>query len=142
MDQNQTAVPAAWPDADIVAAVRKMLPETTALILFGSHASGATWAESDLDLAVLLPGRGDPVRIWEAGQRLAAHLKTDVDLVDLCAASTVLQYQVITTGRRLFAEGQDLDIYEMYILREMQDLNASLAPLMDVIMREGHVYGS
>lgn len=141
MQQDQPAVPAAWPDADIVAAVREMLPEATALILFGSHALGATWTDSDLDLAVLLPGRSDPVRIWEAGQNLAVKLKIDVDLVDLCAASTVLQYQIVTKGRRLFADGSGLDIYEMYILREMQDLNASLAPLMDIIRREGRVYG-
>lgn len=140
MEKQQAAVARTFSDADIAAAVRAVFPESKALILFGSHASGDVWVESDLDLAILLPGRGDPVHIWEGGQAIAARLQTHIDLVDICSASTVMQYQIITKGRRLFADGSDLDTYEMYILREMLDFNRGRAALLEDIRREGHVY--
>jgi len=127
-------------ESDIVAAVRSVLPEAQALILFGSRADGTERDDSDLDLAILLPGRADPVRLWEAGEAIARRLGVDVDLVDLLAASTVMQYQIITTGRRLFAEGTQADFYETFILSEMTALNEARAPLLADIRKEGRVH--
>ncbi len=56
-------------------------------------------------MAVKLPGRADPVRMWVAGEEIAWRLGVDVDLIDSLAASTVMQYRIVTTGRRLFATG-------------------------------------
>lgn len=125
----------------IIAAVRAVLPEVQAVTLFGSRAEGSAREDSDLDLAVLLPRRADPVRLWEAGEAIARTLGVDVDLIDLRAASTVMQFQVITTGRRLFAEGGEADCYEMFVLGEMMALNEARAPLIADIEREGRVHG-
>lgn len=132
---------AALSDNEIVAAVRSVLPEVQAIILFGSRAEGLETADSDLDLAVLLRGGIDPVRLWETGEVIARRLDVDVDLIDLRAASTVMQFQIVTTGRRLFAEGGEADRYEMFVLSEMTALNEARAPLIAGIRREGRVHG-
>lgn len=128
-------------DSDIVTAVRLALPDVRAITLFGSRAEGTDTPDSDLDLAILLSHRADPVRLWEAGEAIARRLDVDVDLIDLRAASTVMQFQIVTTGRRLLAEGDEADRYEMFILREMADLNEARAPLIADIKREGQVHG-
>lgn len=132
---------AAFSEDEIVTAVRAVLPEVQAITLFGSRAEGSETANSDLDLAVLLAGRGDPVQLWEAGEALAQRLGVDVDLIDLRAASTVMQFQIVTTGRRLFAAGSESDRYEMFILSEMTALNEARAPLIADILREGRIHG-
>lgn len=127
--------------ADIVTAVQAALPAVQAITLFGSRAQGAETDASDLDLAVLLPGRADPVALWQAGETLAQRFGVDVDLVDLRAASTVMQFQIVSTGRRLFADGAEPDRYELYILAEMLALNEARAPLLADIQAEGRVHG-
>ncbi len=62
--------------------------------------------------------------LWDAGEAIARRL--DVDLVDLGSASTVMQFQIVTTGRRLFAADQSADRYEMFILREMTDFSRAI----------------
>jgi hypothetical protein len=89
----------------------------------------------------MLPGRADPVQLWEAGEEIARRLGVDVDLIDLLAASTVMQYQIVTTGRRLFAAGLEADLYEAFILSEKLALDEARAPLIADILREGRVYG-
>jgi len=130
-----------FDDTEIVTALRAALPEVQAIILFGSYASGDATPASDLDLAVLLPGRGDPVRLWQIGQTLAVRFDIDVDLVDLIAATTLLQYQIVTTGRRLFTDGPQLDLYECYIHSAMMDLRIRRAPILADIQARGSVYG-
>lgn len=132
---------AAISDIDILAAARLALPDLQALLLFGSRAVGMDGPDSDLDLAVLLSKPADPVRLWEAGEAIARHLNVDVDLVDLRTASTVMQFQIITTGRRLFADGAEADRYDAYIMSAMTSLNEARAPLLADIVRDGRVYG-
>lgn len=122
-------------------AVRAVLPNVEAITLFGSRADGTATDSSDLDLAVLLPGPIEPVKLWEAGEAIARRLNVDVDLIDLRTASTVMQFQIITTGRRLFAEGGDADRYDVFILAEMADFNEARAALIADIHKEGRVHG-
>ncbi len=128
-------------DPAIIKAVQAVLPDAQALFLFGSRADGTHGENSDLDLAVMLPAPADPVRLWEAGETIARRLDVDVDLIDLRAASTVMQHQIITTGRRLFTLGVEPERYELFILAEMIDLNEVRAPLIADIQREGRVHG-
>lgn len=128
-------------DSAIVTAVRDVLPAAQAITVFGSRADGSARADSDLDLAVLLPGRADVVNLWEAGEEIARRLNVDVDLIDLRAASTVMQYQIVTTGRRLFAAHTAVDLFEAFVLSEMTALNEARAPLIADIQREGRVHG-
>ena len=65
-----------------------------------------------------MPGRVDPVTLWTLAQDWADTLGSPVDLVDLRFASTVLQYQVITTGERWWDRDSRADIYEAAMLSE------------------------
>ncbi|MBC7953206.1 MAG: nucleotidyltransferase domain-containing protein [Rhodospirillaceae bacterium] len=132
---------AVFSDGDIIAAVRAVLPDVQALTLFGSRAQGVERPDSDLDIAVMLPAPADPVSLWESGETIARTLNVDVDLVDLRKASTVMQFQIITTGRHLLAVTPELERYEAFIMAEMMDLNEARAPLLADIQREGRVHG-
>jgi len=129
-------------DSDILAAVREALPGVRRVYLFGSRAVGEEWPDSDLDLAVVLDGPADPVSLWMAGEDIASRLDVDVDLIDLLAANTLLKHQIVTKGRRLFAaDPMDAERYEIFILKDMMDLNEIRAPLIADIKRRGSVYG-
>jgi predicted nucleotidyltransferase len=66
---------------------------------FGSQIQGSAHAQSDLDLAVLREGYAEPLALWSLSGAVADVAGVSVDLLDLRAASTVMQYQVITTGQ-------------------------------------------
>ncbi|MCZ7019308.1 type VII toxin-antitoxin system MntA family adenylyltransferase antitoxin, partial [Salmonella enterica] len=86
-------------------------------------------ADSDLDLAVLAAGSVDPLLLWRLAGELADIVAVPVDLLDLRAASTVMQYQVITTGRRLWNKDSQAGIFESYILSEKTELDTARAGL-------------
>ncbi len=104
-------------------AVLHLLPGIEALYVFGSRARGDAKAHSDLDLAVLGEMPLDPLRRFEVQRELSAQLDQDVDLVDLCSASSVLRSEVVNGGRALFIQdaGRTLD-FEARVLSEYADL--------------------
>ncbi|MFT4249424.1 MAG: nucleotidyltransferase domain-containing protein [Pseudomonas sp.] len=122
-------------------AIRQACPQALGIWLFGSFANGHANAQSDVDLALLLPGKADPVELWNLAQQLAVLIDRDVDLLDLRAASTVIQYQVVTTGRLLWAADAQADLYTSFILSSKTALDEARAGLMDDIQRRGHVHG-
>ena len=85
---------------EIVGALQCRLPNLLAIYAFGSRIQGAAQPESDLDLAVLVAGYAEPLALWELAGDLADLAGCPVDLLDFRAASTVMQYQIITTGER------------------------------------------
>ncbi len=117
------------------------VPNLLAVYAFGSRVQGTAGAESDLDLAVLVAGYAEPVALWELAGDLADTAGCPVELVDLRAASTVLQYQVITTGRRWWARDVQAALYEAAILSEKTALDTARAGLLADIQREGTIYG-
>lgn len=128
-------------ELEIVSALRLRLPGLLAVYLFGSRATEQAGGDSDLDLAVLVEGKLEPLATWELAQSLAGLVDCDVDLIDLRAASTVLQYQVITTGTRLWNKDVQASLYECAILSQKTDLDTARAGLLEDIEREGRVYG-
>lgn len=112
-----------------------------AIYVFGSRITGDAGPESDLDLAVLVEGRADAVGLWHLASELADITGCPVDLLDLRHVSTVMQYQIITTGKRLWAEDHRAALYESFILSEMTALDEARAPLMGIIQREGIIHG-
>lgn len=92
------------PDGPLIAKLHSALPNLLAIHAFGSQVQGTAGADSDLDLAVLVAGMVDPLLLWRLSGELAELVGCGVDLLDLRAASTVMQYQVITTGQRLWAQ--------------------------------------
>ncbi|SEO40585.1 Predicted nucleotidyltransferase [Duganella sp. CF517] len=126
----------------LVAILRQRLPALLAVYLFGSRANGRAGPDSDVDMAVLVAGKLDPVTTWELAQLLANQANCDVDLVDLRGASTVMQYQVITTGILLWKKDSQAALYECFILSDKTELDEARAGLLVDIQREGQVYGS
>jgi predicted nucleotidyltransferase len=125
----------------VVDHLRRRFPDAIAIYLFGSVASGEAGPESDVDLALLNDGKIDPVALWDVAGELANIVDRHVDLVDLRMASTVLQHQILTKGRRLFARDVRAGIYEAFILSEKTALDERNAGLLADILREGRVHG-
>mgnify|MGYP006270456353 FL=1 len=70
-------------DADrnqIVTLIQAVVPDVRAVYRFGSSGTGATHAESDLDLAVLPPVPLPAPTRWDLEQDLSIALRRDVDL--------------------------------------------------------------
>ena len=64
-----------------------------------------------------------------------------VDLLDLRAASTVMQYQVITTGQRWWAQDAQAALFEAAILSDKTALDTARAGLLADIHKKGTIYG-
>lgn len=117
------------------------IPSLSALYLFGSQALGGAGPESDLDLAILADHPPDAMGLWTLASDLSDLVGCPVDLLDLRTASTVMQYQIITTGQRLWERNAQAALYECFILSAKTELDSARADLLEVIGREGHVYG-
>jgi predicted nucleotidyltransferase len=78
----------------VVTALRDKWPDALAIYAFGSQLQGQANAQSDLDLAILVAGYADPLALWEIAGTISDIICCDVDLLDLRAATTVMQYQV------------------------------------------------
>ena len=128
------------PDGAVVLALRERWPHALAIYAFGSQVQGTAHCESDLDLAILVSGYADPLALWDAASALSDIAGCAVDLLDLRAASTVMQYQVITTGQRLWHADVQAGLFECFVLSEKTALDTARAPLMRDIAMSGKVY--
>jgi predicted nucleotidyltransferase len=128
--------------ACVQAHIQQSLPGLIAIYLFGSQATGEAIATSDVDLAILVQGKIEPLRLWELAGELADLVHRPVDLVDLRAASTVMQHQIVSNGHRLWAcPGIDAGTYELFIFSEKMKLDEARAGLLDDISKDGRIYG-
>ncbi len=99
-------------------------PDVEFAYLFGSAASGARTARSDIDLAIFVSGDADAEEVrLEAARAASIHLRTDaIDIVLLNSAPLSLAGRILTTRRVLadrvpFARHQ----YESATARMFQD---------------------
>ena len=131
--------------SDVVPILRATMPSTMpellGVYLFGSYAAGTQTGDSDVDLAVLVAGKTEPVALWMLAEQLASHFNRDIDLIDLRAASTVMQYEIIYRGRRLWAKDDQAALYESFILSEKTALDTFRAGIVADIEKSGRVYG-
>ncbi len=125
----------------VVQVLRHALPQVLAIYAFGSRIQGTARADSDLDLAVLVAGYAEPLQLWTLASELAERLGCEVDLLDLRAATTVMQYQVLTQGQRLWASEPAAGLFECFVLGEKIRLDAGRAALLADIAQNGRVYG-
>ena len=72
----------------VVDELRARVPLLLAVYAFGSRTGDRAGPESDLDLAVLVEGRADPMLLWDVSGDLADLVGCSVDLLDLRAATT------------------------------------------------------
>lgn len=125
----------------IIEILQARLPGLMAIYAFGSRIQGTAQANSDLDLAVLVAGYADVVTLFDLANQLADIAACPVDLLDFRAASTVMQYQIITTGERWWAQNAQAALYEAAVLSEKTELDTARAGLLADIGATGRVYG-
>lgn len=125
----------------LIQMVQSRVPQLLALYAFGSRIGGTAAAHSDLDLAVLVAGYAEPLTLFELAGELAEVAGSEVDLLDLRAASTVMQYQIITSGERWWAQDSQAALFEAAILSEKTALDTARAGLLADIQQRGRVYG-
>ena len=125
----------------IVTLLQERLPDLQAVYAFGSRIAGTAAPDSDLDLAVLAAGALDPLRLWDVSAALVPLAGSEVDLVDLRRATTVMQHQVLTTGVRWWVrERLAVDLWEIRVLRDKLELDEARAPLLADISQTGVVH--
>ena len=124
----------------IVSTLRAVWPEALAIYAFGSRIQGTARPDSDLDLAILVPTYTDTLQRWDVAQQLAMVLGCEVDLLDMRAASTVMQYQVLITGQCLWAQQPAAALFECFVLNEKLDFDAARAGLLADIAQTGSIY--
>lgn len=118
-------------DATISEAVRDLLPTASAAWLFGSAAKGRWTIDSDLDIAVDLPVALEPAERWDLALTLADRLGAPVDLLDFRRLHTVMQVQILDTGRLLFTtDPTSTASYGGFVHTEYQHMQRWRQPLM------------
>jgi uncharacterized protein len=123
-------------DEEALVAFLATQPDIVAAYLFGSLASGRARADSDIDLAVWLPGDPDAraryrrkLQLMEAVERFADR---EVDVVILNNASPTLQFQVLRHGRRIYEGDRAARIdFEVYAGKVYADVK----PMRDMFNR-------
>ena len=114
----------------VVPILQARVPQLLAIYAFGSRVTGTAGPESDLDLAVLVAGYADPLALFELAGDLAEVVGCAVDLLDMRAASTVMQYQIMTTGQRWWASDVQAALFEAMVLSEKTALDAARAGVL------------
>ena len=128
----------------LIAVLKQRLPGLLAIYAFGSRVQNqgqAARSDSDLDLAVLLEGYGNPVALFDLSGDLADISGCPVDLLDIRAASTVMQYQILTQGTAWWRKDVRAGLFEAAMLSEKMALNEARAGLIQDVTQRGSVYG-
>jgi len=128
----------------IIEAVLAHYPATQGIYLFGSFATADERADSDVDIALLLP----PDEAKRAGQLVTSDLRRqlsrtlgrDVDLLNARRVSTVFQ-MVIIFGELIYcADRYAVDEFEMLTLSYYQKLNEERAEILAEFRQTGRAY--
>jgi len=124
--------------------LQQRLPKLMAVYVFGSRFEKAGMlanATSDLDVAVLVEAYSDAVTLFELASELADITQCPVDLLDFRAASTVMQNQILTRGRRLWAKDVRAGLFEAAMLNEKIYLDQMRQGLILDVQKRGAVHG-
>src|SRR5262245_16415594 len=107
-----------------------------AIYVFGSVAKGTARADSDLDVAVLVPNRIPATRLFQLGNDPGARLSRPVDRIDFATAPETLQAEILRNGR-LIAEADPAAraTLIMRALSRYQRLNEEQARLREMHRR-------
>ena len=122
--------------------LKTSIADLEAIYVFGSRGTGSARSTSDYDIAVHSRKPLTPLERIELAHQLSKITGTNVDLVDLSTASTVLRSQVISTGQRLFAKSAPKqDRFEDFVYADYARLNEERAGILADIAGRGAVYG-
>jgi len=112
------------------------------IYLFGSAAKGKMGEESDIDIGFLSDNKISSYDIFMIAQELADQLDREVDLVDLNQASTVLQMQVVSSGKVIYFNNDTRrNLFEMVVFKKYARLNEERRVIIEKVKERGTVYG-
>jgi predicted nucleotidyltransferase len=124
----------------IVTAIRQKIPDIQAIYSFGSVAKGTNNANSDVDIAILPATKLAAVKRWEISTMLARLINRDVDLVDLSQASTVMRFQIVSTGKRVYSKNPlDSEKFEDLVYAFYIRFNDERKEILTEIRRRGQI---
>jgi len=123
-------------------AIVDAVPDAAAVYLFGSLAREDMHKNSDIDLAVLCDCSMSAIELWKLAQKLAIIAERDIDLLDLRKASTVMQMQVVSQGRRLWCQNfAACEQFEDFVFSDYARLNEERAGILESVRQQGVIYG-
>jgi len=132
--------------ATLIELLCRACPDTQAIYLFGSYGRGTANAESDLDVALLLPPVAaytlPPAFWWTLQAELSDELGVSVDLINLRQVDTVFQIEIIDTGQRIYCVHRPTcDDFEAITISLYHKLNDERAEILAAIRATGVIYG-
>ncbi len=127
----------------IIKFLKENIPQLKGIYLFGSRSSGQERPGSDWDIAFLVDDKPMPaLQKWQLQEKLAAMLNADVDLIDLQDVSTVMRFQVLSTGERIFCADEYFCAYfEMVSISMYQRLQEERKAIIETALKRGSIYG-
>lgn len=129
------------PDGPMVACLKARFPNIPDVWAFGSLIRGTPLRDGDLGLALLVAGYAPAMLLWDTASVLTDLTGCPVDLLDLRLASTVMQHQVIATGRCLWAHQPDAGQFELFASSEKLASDDARSGLQADIQKTGTIYG-
>ncbi|MBI3959072.1 MAG: nucleotidyltransferase domain-containing protein [Chloroflexi bacterium] len=128
-----------------VSLIRAAYPNVQAVYLFGSYATADERTDSDADIALLLPHEeakaAGSLLMSDLRFALGAWLGRDVDLINLRTVSTVLQKEIVATGRRIDCADRNATAeFEMLVLSLYQKLNEERRGILEEFFRTRRAY--
>ncbi len=129
----------------IIETILSHYPQTQAIYLFGSYAAGQERADSDVDIALLLPPemakRAGNLALSQLHLSLSEQLGKEVDLINLRQVSSVFQKEIIMAEQKIFcADTAVADEFEMLTLSFYQKLNEERREILAEFARTGRAY--
>lgn len=129
----------------IVNTVRNHYPTVQGISLFGTYLTEDEWKDSDIDLALLLPRllakEVGSLAVSDCRHALEDEFGKPVDLLNARLVSTVMQMQIVTTGRLLYT-GDEYAVqeFEMLTFSYYQKLNEERREILEAFQATGRAY--
>jgi len=125
---------------EIIRMLQQHAAPLKAVYVFGSYADGNATNDSDIDLAYLTDATLTSLQNWELSNRLALSLGQDIDLVDLAQMNTIFRYQIISTAKRIYGEGYDIEAFETLAYSFYLHFQEERKPILDAIYADKRVH--
>jgi uncharacterized protein len=114
-------------EAIIIQTILSYYPAVQGIYLFGSYATGQDRADSDLDIAILLPHNlakpENALNLSQCRFTLEDVLHREVELLNARQVSTVMQKEIIGGSLIHGPDRQAVEEFEMLVLSFYQKLN-------------------
>ncbi len=116
----------------------EIVPDLKAIYLFGSFAKSEVTKDSDVD--IISSHKLSPAAIFNIAQEFAAILNRDIDLLDIEEVPLVMQFQVISTGKNIYAKYPlELLEFETRITSMYQRFNEERKFILEEILNSGKI---